>query len=81
VSSQPQCGAITYEVIDMSTGLPLDIRFKEFSLNQTPARLLLLAEDKARIELLTEIVIRASQSNIASVDSTEFAFGCIDPCL
>jgi hypothetical protein len=67
-------------VIDLATNQPLDFEFSRFDLDESPPRLLLLANDKELSQQLTDIVIRANQANVATKDSEVFSFGCVDPC-
>ena len=45
-----------------------------------PARLSITIADKERTKKDSEIAIRATQANVASVDSSIYSFICIDPC-
>ena len=71
ISTLPSCGDITYEVIDLATGNPLVIFKAEIDAEVLPATLTLLSTNKADTEAPTEIVIRASQGNVASEDSED----------
>ena len=80
-SSLPACGAISYEVIDLATSAPLIINTQVINTGVAPATLTLLSANKADTEAPKEIAIRATQANVAFVDSEEFVIQLVDPCL
>lgn len=80
-TSLPGCGTLTYEVIDLNTNAPLIINTKDFNTVVSPATLTLLSTSKAQALTLNDISIRATQGNLASVDSDDFKVDILDPCV